>query len=39
MLPTPRVTLRKPKSAAASQDAFEEEFAIESLKSDRLSVG
>ena len=38
MLPTPRVTLRKPKSAAGSQDAFEEEFALESLKSDRLRV-
>ena len=35
MAVSPRMTLRKPKRAA---DAFEEEFALESLKSDQLRV-
>lgn len=34
----PRITLRKRRRAAVDYDAFEEEFAIESLKSDRLRV-
>ena len=37
MVAAPRITLRKRKRAPA-HDAFEEEFAIESLKSDRLRV-
>ena len=38
MAVAPRMTLRRPKRAAVDHDAFEEEFAIESLKSDRLRV-
>lgn len=34
----PRMTLRKNKRAAVDHDAFENEFALESLKSDRLRV-
>ena len=38
MQATPRITLRRPRRAAVDHDAFEEEFAFESLKSDRLRV-
>ena len=38
MQAAPRIILRKPKRAAVDHDAFEEEFALESLKSDRLRV-
>ena len=34
----PRIIRRKPKRTAVDHDAFEEEFALESLKSDRLRV-
>ena len=34
----PRMTLRRNKRAAVDHDAFENEFALESLKSDRLRV-
>jgi adenylate cyclase len=38
MVAAPRITLRKKRRAAVDYDAFEEEFAVESLKSDRLRV-
>ena len=38
MAVAPRMTLRRTKRAAMDHDAFEEEFALESLKSDRLRV-